>query len=247
MLRQCLRPHNTRLPPRPSFLRAAVRRHASSATPPKAQSQPSLRSRLYTSIDRSGIPPFLRWGLGVFLSYHIFTSYFFAFSPCDGISMLPTLNSCGDWVLISKYYRRGRGVTVGDLVSFYHPVDEGVEGVKRVVGLEGDFVLMDSPGTDGKMIQVRQFNYCRSRNRNRDTCLEYYRGSDLLTNTRTQIPQGHCWLVGDNLKFSRDSRLFGPLPLALIRGKIIARYTHWTSLQWMRNGLQNAADEDDVD
>lgn len=68
--------------------------------------------------------------------------------------MLPTLNSYGDWVLISKYYRRGRGIEVGDLVSYDHPVEEEVQGVKRVLGLEGDFVLRDTPGTSGKMIQV---------------------------------------------------------------------------------------------
>lgn len=38
-----------------------------------------------------------------------------------------------------------------------------------------------------------------------------------------QIPDGHCWVVGDNLPHSRDSRHFGPLPMALVRGKIIAR------------------------
>lgn len=68
--------------------------------------------------------------------------------------MLPTLNSSGDWVLISKYYRRGRGVQVGDLVSYSHPGEEGVQAVKRVVGLEGDFVGM-GPGfvdDDGKTL-----------------------------------------------------------------------------------------------
>lgn len=41
--------------------------------------------------------------------------------------------------------------------------------------------------------------------------------------TLIQVPQGHCWVAGDNLEWSRDSRHFGPLPLALIRGKLIAR------------------------
>ena len=38
-----------------------------------------------------------------------------------------------------------------------------------------------------------------------------------------QVPEGHCWLIGDNVDASRDSRFYGPLPLALIKGKVIAR------------------------
>ncbi|RDI77165.1 hypothetical protein Vi05172_g12832 [Venturia inaequalis] len=34
-----------------------------------------------------------------------------------------------------------------------------------------------------------------------------------------QVPQGHCFLAGDNQTQSRDSRLYGPAPLALITGK----------------------------
>jgi len=40
-----------------------------------------------------------------------------------------------------------------------------------------------------------------------------------------QVPEGHCWVTGDNLEWSRDSRMFGPLPLALIRGKVLAKIT----------------------
>ncbi len=62
-----------------------------------------------------------------------------------------------------------------------------------------------------------------------------------------QVPQGHCWVTGDNLKHSRDSRLFGPLPLALIRGKVLARWVPWSTLQWLHNPMQNNALEDEVD
>nr|POF18667.1 hypothetical protein CFP56_62175 [Quercus suber] len=67
--------------------------------------------------------------------------------------MTPTLQSF-DWLLISKYYRRGREVKVGDLVSFRHPVNRETYAVKRVIGLPGDFVLRDTPGKNEVMIQV---------------------------------------------------------------------------------------------
>ncbi|XP_057965155.1 uncharacterized protein LOC131155777 [Malania oleifera] len=35
-----------------------------------------------------------------------------------------------------------------------------------------------------------------------------------------KIPEGHCWVEGDNSASSMDSRSFGPIPLGLIRGKV---------------------------
>ncbi|XP_076957400.1 uncharacterized protein LOC143632864 [Bidens hawaiensis] len=35
-----------------------------------------------------------------------------------------------------------------------------------------------------------------------------------------KIPQGHCWVEGDNPVDSFDSRSFGPIPLGLIRGRV---------------------------
>lgn len=35
-----------------------------------------------------------------------------------------------------------------------------------------------------------------------------------------QVPEGHVWVAGDNMSYSRDSRFFGPLPMGLIRGKL---------------------------
>ena len=58
---------------------------------------------------------------------------------------------------------------------------------------------------------------------------------------RHQVPEGHCWIVGDNLPASRDSRQFGPLPLALIQGKIIAKVLPWRERCWIGNGLEPAA------
>lgn len=79
--------------------------------------------------------------------------------------MLPTLSVIGDSVLISKRYRRGRGVKVGDVVEIRHPVPEYPRhgAVKRVIGLGGDFVVRSSPpgwpAKEGeeRMIQVSYY------------------------------------------------------------------------------------------
>ena len=42
--------------------------------------------------------------------------------------------------------------------------------------------------------------------------------------TRTvRVPPGHVWLQGDNVTASRDSRLYGPVPLGLVRYRVAYR------------------------
>ena len=38
-----------------------------------------------------------------------------------------------------------------------------------------------------------------------------------------QVPKGHVWLQGDNATNSTDSRNYGPVPVALIRGRVILK------------------------
>lgn len=157
-----------RVPP-PSLRYASTKPKASSKA--IASAKPNANRGAKAQITRAftePAPPILaRWpnvywavqylilGTGAILAFHIWSEYFFTFSQAEGISMTPIMNGTGDWLLLSKMYRRGRYVKVGDLVSFKHPIDEGTFGVKRVIGMPGDFVLRDTPGTSGVMIQVR--------------------------------------------------------------------------------------------
>lgn len=58
-----------------------------------------------------------------------------------------------------------------------------------------------------------------------------------------QVPEGHCWVLGDNQAASRDSRTYGPVPLALVRGRVVARVWPLGEMGWIRNGLVKAEDE----
>nr|OQO18067.1 hypothetical protein B0A51_14546 [Rachicladosporium sp. CCFEE 5018] len=146
-----------------------------------------------------------------FIGYHIFITHFFVYGPVYGISMLPTFNDSGDWVLTSSHYRRGRDLQVGDLITFTHPIKADTQSLKRVLGMPGDFVLRDTPGTSGVM---------------------------------QQVPEGHCWVAGDNQEWSRDSRMFGPLPLGLVKGKVVARKA---AGEWLLRGLGEPWAEPEVD
>lgn len=40
---------------------------------------------------------------------------------------------------------------------------------------------------------------------------------------KTFVPKGHVWLEGDNSSNSADSRVYGPVPQALIRSRVVCR------------------------
>jgi len=92
---------------------------------------------------------------GKFLAFtHLFLEYGWSTAPAAGPSMLPTFDMLGEWLLVSRIHRYGRGVEVGDLVAYNIPINDQV-GVKRILGLPGDYVLLDTPGGGSNaMIQV---------------------------------------------------------------------------------------------
>ncbi|KAI1375275.1 LexA/Signal peptidase [Hypoxylon crocopeplum] len=150
---------------------------------------------------------------------HMGATYLYSVGFGWGPSMLPTFLVRDECFVSDRWYRRGRGVRVGDCVVYSIPVEAGEEGIKRVLGLPGDYVLLNSPGVgSGNMIQV---------------------------------PKGHCYIVGDNLPWSRDSRDFGPLPMGLIKGKVVAKVSmkglwpfDWFSR--VESGLQPPPDSPDT-
>lgn len=44
-----------------------------------------------------------------------------------------------------------------------------------------------------------------------------------LGGTYVQVPKGHVWLEGDNILSSNDSRFYGPVPEASLKGRVLAR------------------------
>ncbi|KAH6640855.1 peptidase S24/S26A/S26B/S26C [Chaetomium tenue] len=165
------------------------------------------------------LPPWLGHPTRVFLTTlkfvaftHLIWEYVISMAPASGPSMLPTFEVLGEWLLMSKVHRFGRGVAVGDVVAYNIPINEEV-GVKRVLGLPGDYVLMDTPADEGG-------------------------GGGGGGGRMIQVPKGHCWIVGDNLVASRDSREIGPVPLALIRGKVIATVRPFSEFKWITNSME---------
>ena len=142
--------------------------------------------------------------------------------------MVPTISAQGDCVIVSRLHKRGRDVKVGDLVDFEHPLVPGTGAIKRVVGMPGDFVVKDTPagivmGADGLLGRLAAEDVLKK---------------DGKEKMMLQVPEGHCWILGDNILESRDSRTYGPLPLGLIKGKVIAKVWPLGEAKWFENNLQ---------
>ena len=58
------------------------------------------------------------------------------------------------------------------------------------------------------------------------------------------VPENHVWVAGDNLPWTRDSRHYGPLPMGLIRGKVVARVLPLRYMRWFRGGLEERDDDE---
>lgn len=118
--------------------------------------------------------------------------------------MLPTLSPTGDWVFNNRlpfhYPRLIRPFSRGDVVTAVHPfMPDRIVG-KRIIALEGDTVEVN-PG------------------RIRVDVDEHLNGEQKYV----RIPKGHCWLQGDNLSNSTDSRDYGPVPMALLLARVETR------------------------
>lgn len=51
--------------------------------------------------------------------------------------------------------------------------------------------------------------------------------------TYTQVPRGHVWVEGDCKHMSYDSRHFGPVPLALVCGRVMVRVWPPSQVGWV--------------
>lgn len=126
-------------------------------------------------------------------------------------SMQPAIMA-GDRVLAEKLSLRFRDPIQGDIVVFDDPTGRHPQLIKRVIAVGGQTVDI----RDGKVIVD---GTTLSEPYIRDTRTEA--GTVILPHT---LADDEVWLMGDNRANSGDSRVLGPIPESMVRGRAVAIY-----------------------
>lgn len=124
-------------------------------------------------------------------------------------SMIPTLEP-NDRVLVLKFWDKFIGTyDRGDIVVFQYPLDPDRDFVKRLIGLPGDTVEIK----DGRVFI-----------NSREIAEPYVVFPDNFNMPPRDVPDGHYFFLGDNRSNSQDSRFWGFVPRAMLRGPAVFRY-----------------------
>lgn len=155
----------------------------------------------------------LSWVMAVLLlvltaEVALLTRALFVSSVIISASMEPTLNK-GDRVLVRRIRYTPQNLPKrGEIVLLRDPTSKSNWLTKRVIGLPNEELLiwMGRVYINGVPLQ------------------ESYLKGAFLDYHRRRIPSDGVFVMGDNRRFSDDSRDFGSVPLELIEGRVVLRY-----------------------
>lgn len=147
--------------------------------------------------------------------------FFFAPILVDGLSMMPTLHDQNRMVVSKISYKIGDPERF-DIVVFH--ATEEKDYIKRVIGLPGDTIEYkdDTLYVNGKAYD--------------EPYLDEYKGQVMdgpLTEPFTlkeiigqdRVPEGELFVMGDNRRYSKDSRHIGTVKISEILGK--TKLVYW--------------------
>jgi signal peptidase I len=155
----------------------------------------------------------------------------------------------GDHVFLNKTIYRIKAPARGDVVVFLYPDDRRIYYIKRIVALPGDTIeirdnrvlVNDQPLAYMKPASGPALNFdpggtiqILEENNNGRRYPILIDGAQLANLPKTKVPHGTCFVLGDNRSQSKDSRTFGPIPLADVKGRV--DYIYWPALSWSRFG-----------
>jgi len=151
---------------------------------------------------------------------YVLTNYFINTTQCVGPSMAPSISTDGDVLLTVPFclYRHLRGglPQLGSVVISTSPTSPDQTVCKRVLGLPGETITVRPP--PGRYTPIRAFSTAPG---DREPLID--RPPFGAASYQLVLPRGHVWLQGDNLDDSTDSRIYGPVPLALIQSVAMLR------------------------
>jgi signal peptidase I len=166
-----------------------------------------------------------------------FTRYIGSIYRIPTGSMLPTIR-IKSYAFVNKLYYRSHAPSRGDIIVFRYPEDPKLDFVKRIIGLPGDQIEMrqDLLVVNGTPVTRKEFSdrssisalssdlqktahlYTETLDGRSYTVMELFpQGEDFKS---VVVPKDHVFVVGDNRDNSRDSRVWGTVPMQNIKGRI---------------------------
>jgi len=126
----------------------------------------------------------------------------------EGISMEPSLHD-GQFVVVNRLAYEWEEPIRGDIVVFYFPQNPSRRFIKRVIGLQGDTINIQSGQVyvNGVLLE------------------EPYIAAAANFSGEWTVERGKVWVLGDNRNNSSDSPDWGSLPVDEIIGKAI--FVYW--------------------
>ena len=176
-------------------------------------------------------------GLAILLALFIRAFVVQAFKIPSG-SMLPTLQ-IGDHILVLKFIYGVRmpftnKVLIpvgeperGDVIVFIYPVDPTKDFIKRVVAVGGDTVEVRN-----KVLYVNGQRAPDEHAQYDDPALYPLRVKPRDDFGPVTVPEHKFFVMGDNRDHSYDSRFWGFVDMAAIKGKALLIYMSWDSQNW---------------
>ena len=128
----------------------------------------------------------------------------------EGTSMMPSLDD-QERIFVNKYVYRLEPIQRGDIVVFRYPRDPSKSFIKRVIGLGGDRIRIESGEVfvNGEALEE-------------DYVPAAY--ADQRSYAETVVPPNSYFVLGDHRTMSNDSRDFGPVNIGYIYGKAVFGY-----------------------
>jgi signal peptidase I len=187
--------------------RTALPMHRAFPVAPRTFAPPRVTIRRRAIPDRRWIGRALlttaKLGLLTFIAYGLM----FNFSVVRGSSMSPGIHD-GDRILVNHLSYLFQDVQRGDIVVLQYPLDPNLDYIKRVIGLPGDEIAIDSSGVS---VNGRRLDE------------PYVASQDVHARLVSRVEPEHFFVLGDNRPHSSDSREFGQVPRENLRGKVDLR------------------------
>jgi signal peptidase I len=182
------------IPPNPD---AGLRAAAATSTPCSSRTWPVVSVWLRDLVISLAISAFII----VFLYQPV---------KVEGTSMMPSLED-QERIFVNKFVYRLEPIQRGDIVVFRYPRDPSKSFIKRVIGLAGDHVRIESG-------QV----YVNGTALDEDYVPRDY--ADARSFRDFVVPANSYYVLGDHRILSNDSRDFGPVEQRFIYGKAVFGY-----------------------